>query len=201
MHLIVCLGNPGTEYKQTRHNIGFMAGETLLSNMSTMNRREKFHSQCVSGTLGNSPILVLFPLTYMNLSGKAVTAAMSFYKIQPENIVVLYDDLDIPFGHLRFREKGSAGTHNGMRSIVGDIGSNFTRLRMGIGPKPEGYDTSGFVLGRFTPTETAQLPKICAAAAETVQQWITKGKDAATRTAAAFATTTATTPTSTPPTQ
>ena len=121
MHLIVCLGNPGTEYTQTRHNIGFMAGEALLPHIQNANRREKFHSISISGTLQSKPVLILFPLTYMNLSGKAVTAAMAFHKIAPEKVVVLYDDLDIPFGSLRFREKGSPGTHNGMRSIVGDI--------------------------------------------------------------------------------
>jgi len=186
MHLIVCLGNPGAEYTHTRHNIGFMAGEALLPHVQNANRREKFHSISVSGMLKGHPVLILFPLTYMNLSGKAVTAAMTFYKIPPENVVALYDDLDIPFGSLRFREKGSPGTHNGMRSIVGDIGPNFSRLRMGIGPKPEGYDTSGFVLGRFTKSETEELPKICSTAADTIQLWLSEGRDAATRHAASY---------------
>jgi PTH1 family peptidyl-tRNA hydrolase len=137
--------------------------------------------------LGKHALLVVFPMTYMNLSGKAVTAAMAFYKIPPEKVLVLYDDLDIAFGSLRFREKGSAGTHNGMRSIVGDIGPNFPRLRMGIGPKPEGHDTSGFVLGKFTPTERTHLPPLCDATTETVTRWLAEGRDAATRYAAGYA--------------
>ncbi len=184
MHLIVLLGNPGREYTNTRHNIGFLTGESLITQVHNAQQKEKFHSICISGHIKQHPVILIFPQTYMNLSGKAVTAAMTFHKIPPENILVLYDDLDIPFGTLRFREKGSAGTHNGMRSIVGDIGPNFPRLRIGIGPKPEGYDTSGFVLGRFSELEKEHLPKLCTTAAETVSKWLSEGKDAATRHAA-----------------
>lgn len=184
--MIVCLGNPGLNYVRTRHNIGFMAGDVLVGDMVGVQRQEKFHSLCVSGTFVGHPVRVLFPQTYMNLSGKAVTAAMAFYKTPPENMLVVYDDLDIDFGRLRFREKGSAGTHNGMRSVVGAIGSGFPRLRLGIGPKPQERDTAQFVLDVFTPSEEKILKTVCQGASQTIGLWLTEGRDAATRFAASL---------------
>lgn len=160
--LIVCLGNPGTKYDLTRHNVGFAVGDQLVDCHQLDYVGKKFKSLLYKGEIGEIPVLLIKPLVYMNLSGEAVQLVHSFYQIPLNRVLVIYDDVDLPFGTFRYREKGGAGTHNGMRSILQCVGSQqFPRLRIGVGPIPEYVsDLSRFVLGRFTLEEQEQLPSI-----------------------------------------
>ena len=158
--LIVCLGNPGEKYKHTRHNIGFEVADALVDDLGLEKVGKKFRSVLYKGLLSDVSLFLIKPQTFMNLSGEAVQFISSFYKIPVENILVIYDDVDIPFNTLRYRTKGSAGTHNGMKSIVNLLGSqDFPRLRLGVGPVPEDcYDLSDFVLGSFSSEELSVMP-------------------------------------------
>ena len=175
--MLVCLGNPGDEYENTRHNIGFLAADEL-------GRREgikinKLRYRALTGELrvGGQRVLVLKPQTYMNLSGEAVTQLVNWYKVAPEELLVVYDDVDLPFGRVRIRPKGSAGTHNGMRNILYLLGrDDFPRLRVGIGRPPEHWDMKDFVISGY---ETAQDRKIAFQAylfaAECVETFVKEG--------------------------
>lgn len=145
--LIIGLGNPGRKYELNWHNSGFMALEILAQRHKIDVSRIRFKGLLGQGTIGGQKCLLLKPSTYMNLSGESMREAMTFFKIPPANCLVLYDDVDIPIGQIRIRENGGAGTHNGMRSIVGMLGSdNFPRIRIGIGPQPAQWDIADYVL-------------------------------------------------------
>ncbi len=161
MKLIVCLGNPGIEYENTRHNIGFRVGDHLIENWSLTKLGAKFKSILYKGTVNNQTVLLLKPQTFMNLSGEAVQLAAAFHKIPYDDVLVIYDDIDLPFGTIRYRDKGGAGTHNGMRSIISIIKTQeFPRLRIGIGPVPEKWDLSDFVLSNFTSEQEGVIDSI-----------------------------------------
>jgi len=179
--LIVGLGNPGTEYERTRHNIGFMAVDALASDWSISLGKEKrfygiFGEGRISSTFGHSgKIRLLKPTTYMNLSGQAVRACADWFKCSPANILVIYDDMDLPLGKLRLRPSGSAGGHNGMKSIISHLGTqNFPRLRLGIGrggsnnndnqaiATKANQNVTNFVLSGFTDAENKVLPEVFA---------------------------------------
>ncbi len=155
--IIICLGNPGTTYQSTRHNIGFRVGERLIKTFGIQARGKKFHSLYFEGTVQTTSVRVLFPQTYMNESGKAVHAILSFYKKSPTECLVIADELDLLFGTIRLTESGSAGTHNGLKSIVQAIGTQFVRLRVGIGPKPAHLDCADFVLSPFDSLEESKM--------------------------------------------
>lgn len=158
MQLIVCLGNPGEEYQLTRHNIGFILGKRIVNAFGFNRVGKKFKSILYSGEIAQQKTLLIFPQTYMNCSGEAVQLVQGFYKIPSENILVIYDDVDISFADLRLRKKGGAGTHNGMKSIIQCIKTqNFPRLRFGVGPKPEKWDLANFVLSNFSTEEQAKI--------------------------------------------
>lgn len=172
MKLITCLGNPGATYTTHRHNVGFRVGEGLAEALNFSKIGNKHKSIVYQGLIHTQSVLILFPQTFMNLSGDAVQAAMHFYKLTLEDLLVIYDDFDIPFGTLRMRLKGSPGTHNGMKDIVLKLGSNeFPRLRIGIGPKPERGDVSDFVLSSFSKQEETLLPDIYQQAIKTIQEF------------------------------
>lgn len=161
MKLIVCLGNPGSEYERHRHNVGFRFGDYLIQEFGFQASGKKFKSQVFEGQIRAEKCVLLKPTTFMNCSGEALVAAASFYKVLPMHMVVVYDDFDIPFGELRFRQNGSAGTHNGMKSIVKLSGSTeIPRLRIGIGPLPEKMSIVDFVLSNFLSEEETKLPDI-----------------------------------------
>jgi len=179
--LIVGLGNPGTEYERTRHNIGFMAADALASDWSISLGKEKrfygiFGEGRIFSTFGHSgKIRLLKPTTYMNLSGQAVRACADWFKCSPANILVIYDDMDLPLGKLRLRPSGSAGGHNGMKSIISHLGTqNFPRLRLGIGrggsnnndnqaiATKANQNVTNFVLSGFTDAENKVLPAVFA---------------------------------------
>lgn len=146
MKAIIGLGNPEIKYKNTRHNVGFMVLDKILEKRK-LNLSDKFDSFFAK----DGDILLLLPKTYMNLSGIAVSKLINFYKLNPSDILVIYDDVSLPLGALRFREKGSDGGHNGIKSIIKEIGSSdFPRLKVGIGPQPEKMPLEHFVLQNFS---------------------------------------------------
>jgi len=159
--LIVGLGNPGAKYERTRHNVGFMAVDALLDQLGTSIRQEsRFKALVGEGRIGSHRIVLAKPTTYMNLSGEAVVALLNWYKLTPADLVIIYDDFAIPLGSLRVRPDGSAGGHNGIRSIIAMTGTNvFPRIRVGIGPLPPRLKSVDFVLGRFHSTEDATLAR------------------------------------------
>jgi peptidyl-tRNA hydrolase, PTH1 family len=176
--LIVCLGNPGQKYENTRHNIGFRIGDSLAKSLSLDQVGSKFKSTYFKGTFQSSitNIHLIKPLTYMNLSGEAVIAAANYYKVEPSNIIVVYDDYDIELGTIRLRMKGSGGTHNGMKSIIQHVGNNlFPRLRIGIGPKPSFMDTSRFVLSNFSNSEEDILKDVISQSVDAIKSVLSDG--------------------------
>jgi PTH1 family peptidyl-tRNA hydrolase len=181
MWLIVGLGNPGERYARTRHNIGFEGLDALARRHSLEFRGKRANSLIAEGAIAGQRVALVKPQTYMNLSGQAVSALRGWYKIDPaRELLVVYDDLDLPFGKLRLRERGSAGTHNGMRSIVGQLGGNeFPRLRVGIDQPPGKMDAAAYVLSRFRKEEEAELPFLLDTIADAVELVLREGLSAA----------------------
>ena len=149
--IIAGLGNPGAKYEMTRHNAGFLAIDLLAVKEDLKINKLKFHSLIGDIKIGDSKCLVMKPQTFMNSSGEAVGEAAKFYKIPPENVIVISDDISLDVGKIRIRRKGSAGGHNGLKSIIAHLGSeDFTRIKVGVGKKPSAdYDLVDWVLGRF----------------------------------------------------
>ena len=171
--MIVGLGNPGKQYENTRHNAGFLAVDTIAQKHHTDIKRIKFKGLVGECSLGGKKVLLLKPGTYMNLSGQSVTEAMRFYKLKPEQVLVLFDDINLEPGKLRIRRKGSDGGHNGMKNILYLSGSDqFPRIKLGVGKKPRpDYDLADWVLSRFTGEEQKALDTAlenAAAAAELI---------------------------------
>ena len=160
-YIIVGLGNPGAKYEMTRHNAGFLALELLAMEESKSIKRLKFHSLVCDAELGGKRCLLMKPQTMMNNSGEAVGEAAKFYKIPAENIIVIYDDVSLDVGQLRIRRKGSAGGHNGIKSIIVHLGSeSFPRVKIGVGKKPNPeYDLAAWVLGNFPKDQQPDLKK------------------------------------------
>ncbi len=181
MWLIVGLGNPGERYARTRHNIGFEALDTLARRHGLQFRTGRANSLTAEGTIAGQRVVLAKPQTFMNLSGQAVSSLRAWYKLDPSReLLVIYDDLDLPFARLRLRERGSAGTHNGMRSIVQQLGSvEFPRLRVGIGQPPGKMDPAAYVLARFNKEEEAALPALLDTIADAVELVLREGLTAA----------------------
>jgi PTH1 family peptidyl-tRNA hydrolase len=175
------LGNPGEEYTKTRHNIGFQCVNELARRHSLDFSAKIAKSRVATGTLAGQRVALAKPFTYMNLIGQSVVGLCQWYKVAPAaELLVIYDDLDLPFGALRLRERGSAGTHNGMKSVIGQLGSQvFPRSRVGVGQGPPGRDAAQYVLGRFTREEQEQLPAVHARVADAVEAILREGFTAA----------------------
>lgn len=157
MFIIAGLGNPGKKYENTRHNMGFLTIDRLAEKYNIRTDKIKFKSLVGEGCIAGQKVVLIKPQTYMNLSGEAIREVMAFYKLEPENLIVIYDDLDIPTGSLRIRKSGSAGTHNGMKSVVYQLQSDqFPRIRIGIGSDRRG-DIIDFVVGNVSSEEKAVL--------------------------------------------
>lgn len=158
-YIIVGLGNPENKYDNTRHNIGFRAVDKVASDLGVSVNRSKFKSVYGTGCLGGVNVVLLKPLTYMNLSGQAVVEAMNFYKIPLENVIVIYDDVSLAVGKIRIRGKGSHGGHNGIRNIIELCGSDsFPRIKIGVGEKPhKDYNLADWVLGNFSKEDNEVL--------------------------------------------
>ena len=157
--MIVGLGNPGEEYRNTRHNAGFLTVDAFADSLGVHIDRMKFHALTTEVTVGENRVLLLKPMTYMNESGVAVSEAASFYKIPSDHILVISDDISLAPGKLRLRRKGSAGGQKGLKSIIGHLGTeDFPRLRMGVGAKPHpDFDLADWVLSNFSKAETESL--------------------------------------------
>ncbi|OEH84340.1 aminoacyl-tRNA hydrolase [Desulfuribacillus stibiiarsenatis] len=157
MKLIVGLGNPGTQYRNTRHNAGFFLVDELAKKLGVSVEQSKFKGLIGEARLGQEKVLLLKPQTYMNLSGESIRAAMEWHKLGPEDILVAYDDMDIELGKIKFRPKGRPGGHNGIKSIIAHLGTDeFARLKIGIG-RPQGVDVVSYVLTNFTQDERSEI--------------------------------------------
>jgi peptidyl-tRNA hydrolase, PTH1 family len=177
--LIVGLGNPGTRYARSRHNVGFMIVERVAHAYDLRFARKRFNAEIAEGDIAGTRVLIAKPQTYMNSSGEAVGKLFAFYKIAPADLLVVYDDLDLPLGKMRLRPQGSAGGHHGMESIIARVGtSDFARLRVGIG-RPNPDDDIDHVLGAFNHAERAAMDETFARAVEAVEVWVRDGIDAA----------------------
>jgi len=173
--MIVGLGNPGFRYRNTRHNIGFKILEAFAGKHGIRVGKKGYHGRYGIGRFAGREIMLLEPLTYMNLSGDAVEAVCSSSSIHPKEIIVIVDDINLPFGALRARGKGSAGGHNGLKSIIGKIGPEFDRLRIGIGRDGMPEDRSGYVLAPFSREERLILKEMIPKAVECVEIWVKNG--------------------------
>ena len=173
MKLIVGLGNPGTKYEKTRHNIGFIIIDALAEQWGIKLNQSKYNGLYGAGTVAGEKVVLLKPLTYMNLSGEAIAPLAKFYKIGLEDIAIIYDDLDLPRGKIRLRQKGSAGGHNGMKSAIQHLGGDgFNRIRVGIG-RPEGrIPVPDYVLTNFGKEEQAVMAEAVKKSVEACEQWL-----------------------------
>ena len=179
--LVVGLGNPGSKYWNTRHNVGFAALDALAEELHAKVDRVKFQALTGQATLEGQKLILLKPTTYMNLSGQAVQAAAKFYKIPPERILVMFDDISLDPGRLRVRKNGSAGGHNGIKSIISCIGSQeFPRVKIGVGAKPHpDYDLADWVLSTFPYDQREFMDETYKKAAQAAITVITQGPEAA----------------------
>ncbi|NLW52366.1 MAG: aminoacyl-tRNA hydrolase [Tissierellia bacterium] len=179
MYIIVGLGNPGKKYEGNRHNVGFMTIDKLASIMDINVNRLKFKGLYGQGMYKGEKVILLKPQTYMNASGESVVPFVNYYDIDLENLIVITDDIDIDFGMVRVRKKGSAGTHNGMKSIISLLGdSDFPRVKIAVGKKPSYMDLADFVLSNFRKDEIDTLEKEIELASDAVLEMITNGLDA-----------------------
>ena len=172
MYIIAGLGNPTREYEKTRHNVGFDTIDVLADKLNTSVDEKKFKGLYGRGIIAGEKVILLKPQTFMNLSGESVREAADFYKVDPEHIIVIYDDISLDVGQIRIRKKGSAGGHNGLKNIIAQLGhENFARIKMGVGEKPAGYDLADYVLGHFSKEEEkimAESRKTAVKAIETI---------------------------------
>lgn len=177
--LVVFLGNPGPRYEGTRHNAGFMAGDALAKDKGVSITRARFRALTGTLELDGEKVMLMKPQTYMNLSGEAVSQAVKFYKIPPEHVLVVSDEVSLPIGKLRVRSKGSAGGHNGLKSIIACLGTEaFPRIRIGVGAPPHpDYDMADWVLSSFKNQDAEDMAKAAQRAAEAVQCYIRNGAE------------------------
>ena len=177
MKIIAGLGNPGEKYKNTRHNIGFMATEALASGHNIKGTfSAKFNAIIGKGMINKEEVIIVLPLTYMNLSGEAVSKIMNWYKIDLADLFVVFDDVSMDIGKIRLREEGSAGSHNGIKSIISCCGGQkFPRLKIGIGPNPGEHLWASYVLEKFTDEESKILKKIIPLSVEAMEDYLLMG--------------------------
>jgi len=179
MRLVVGLGNPGQEYATTRHNLGFRVCDRLCPTLSCGFDRERFESGVAEAVVDGRKVMLLKPQTFMNLSGRAAAAAMRFYRLEMDDLLVVCDDFNLELGQLRFRRGGSHGGHNGLRNIIEHLGGEaFPRLRLGTGPLGDA-DPVAFCLTRFAAGDAPQVDRMIDTAAEAVSAWLTRGIDEA----------------------
>ena len=180
MKIIVGLGNPGIPYRMTRHNIGFQVVERLAKINHIPIRIKRFKSLYGTGWIDSQQVVLVKPMTFMNRSGEAVKKAADFFCLRMEDLVVVHDDLDLPVGRLRFKERGGDGGHQGVRSIIERMGeNNFLRLKVGIGRPPQGMDPAGYVLETFDKVELSHLDQILSQAAESLRVMLLEGLEKA----------------------
>lgn len=179
MKIIAGLGNPGKEYENTKHNVGFLTIDILAEKYDIKVNKIKFKGLVGEGVIGTEKVILVKPQTYMNLSGQCIREIVAFYKLDMEDLVVIYDDIDLPMGNLRIRKKGSAGTHNGMRSIIYDLQDDgFPRVRVGIGGERKG-DLANYVISGFSGDDRKLIEEAIVKAADAVTCLVEDGIDRA----------------------
>ena len=181
MYIIAGLGNPGRQYDMTRHNIGFEVIDFMASQYNIKVNKLKFKSLYGEAKIGDERVFLVKPQTFMNLSGEAVREFSAFYKIEPEHIIIINDDISLPAGKIRIRRKGSDGGHNGLKSIIFQLNTDeFVRIKMGVGaPANKDYDLAGYVLGRFSKDEIPVLEDAIIRAKKAAEEIIERGVDSA----------------------
>ncbi len=180
MYIIAGLGNPGKEYEHTRHNVGFDTIDFIAQKNGISVTEKKAKALVGSGYIEGQKVLLVKPQTFMNLSGDSISELVNFYKIAPEELIVIYDDISLEPGNLRIRRKGSAGGHNGMKSIIARCGSDgFPRVKVGVGAKPDGWDLAAHVLARFSNDDRALVEEAIADAADAVRLMVSDEVDEA----------------------
>lgn len=180
MYIIAGLGNPGREYAGTRHNIGFDVITRLSDDYNIPLDFKKHKALCGKGCIEGYKVILAQPQTYMNLSGESIRELMDYYKVTEEEVIILYDDISLDVGQLRVRPKGSAGGHNGIKSIIHHLGTQeFPRVRVGVGDKPRGWDLADYVLGRFPAEEEPVVRDVLGRAAMACKTIITEGVEEA----------------------
>jgi PTH1 family peptidyl-tRNA hydrolase len=175
MKLIVGLGNPGSRYRLTRHNVGFMVVDALADRWRIPVGGKRHEAELGTGEIASVRAVLAKPQTFMNASGESVTKIRRLHRLDPADILAIYDDLDLPLGRIRLRAEGGAGGHNGVASLISVLGKGFPRLRVGIGRPPGGADPVGYVLEPFTPSERAAVEDSIARAADGAESWLTQG--------------------------
>ena len=180
MKAIIGLGNPGMKYAGTRHNIGFDAVTAIADKYNLSINNKKFKGVYADGHIAGEKVLLVQPQTFMNLSGECVREVADFYKLNPDEIIIICDDINLDVGRLRIRKKGSAGGHNGLKNIIAHLGTEeFPRIRVGVGEKTEGWDLADYVLARFDKDSEPVIREALANAVGAVETWISEGIDAA----------------------
>lgn len=179
--IVAFLGNPGPKYNGTRHNAGFMAADAMAKELNVSINKLRFNSLTGEAKVGGEKLLLMKPQTYMNLSGEAVAKAARFYKIPPEHVVVVSDEVSLPIGKLRIRKSGSAGGHNGLKSIIACLGTDsFPRIRMGVGAPPHpDYDMADWVLSGFKNQDAEDMARLAERVSAAVQSYIIDGAERA----------------------
>lgn len=181
MYVIAGLGNPGSRYEKTRHNVGYQVVDRLALRYHIEFSQKKHKAVCGTGVIEGQKVLLVKPQTYMNLSGESVWEVMDYYKLDPEKeLLVIYDDISLEPGKLRIRKKGSAGGHNGIKNIILHLGTQvFPRIKVGVGEKPEGYDLADYVLGHFSGEEEEKMREAFDRAAQAAVSVLTEGAEKA----------------------
>lgn len=179
--LLVCLGNPGDQYENTRHNVGFLVADEVARRANIPIQKLKYKALTNTTTLGGQKVLVMKPITYMNLSGEAVRQAVDFYKVPADHVLVVSDDTALAVGRLRIRKGGSAGGHNGLKNIIQHLGTDqFPRVRLGVGEKPHpDYDMADWVLGRFQGEDKKAVEEAVKRAADAIECILSRDLDTA----------------------
>lgn len=179
--IVAFLGNPGPKYNGTRHNAGFMAGDAMERDLNVSINKMRFKALTATATIGGEKVLLMKPQTFMNLSGEAVYQAVRFYKISPEHVIVISDEVALPIGKIRIRRSGSAGGHNGLKNIIQLLGTdNFPRIRMGVGAAPhQDYDMADWVLGTFKNQDAEDVAEAAKKVSAAVQSYIIDGPERA----------------------
>lgn len=180
MYIIAGLGNPTREYEKTRHNVGFEAIDILADKLGIKVTERKHRAFCGTGRIGYEKVLLAKPHTFMNLSGESIGAMADFYKVEPDHIIIICDDINLEEGRLRIRTKGSAGGHNGLKNIISHLGTQeFLRIRVGVGEKPKEMDLADYVLGRFPREQEEIMAQAYNDAAEAAVMMVADGADMA----------------------
>ena len=178
MKAIIGLGNPGIKYAGTRHNIGFDAVTAIADKYNLYITNRKFKGMCADCYIGGEKVILVQPQTFMNLSGECVREVADFYKLNPDEIIIICDDINLDTGRIRIRKKGSAGGHNGLKNIILHLGTEeFPRIRVGAGEKPSDWDQVDFVLGRFPKDEEPIIREALSNVVSAVEAWVTDGID------------------------